>query len=243
MAGLEKVQDASPLPDRLLTGAQRATITRVLELLREERASVSSVTELKRAWKVHVADSLTGLEVGSLREAPTIADIGSGAGFPGLVLAVALPAARVDLIESVGRKCEFMRRAIEEAGIDNARVLNLRSEELAAGEGREAYAAVTARAVGRLSTLAELASPLLGQGGPLVAWKGKRDPDEERELENAAEALAMRPEEIRHVGPYAGSEHRHLHVMRKSGPTPENLPRRPGMAKKRPLGRLRSADH
>ncbi len=243
MAGREKVQDASPQPDRLLTGAQRATITRVLELLQEERASVSSVTELKRAWKVHVADSLTGLEVEALREAPIIADIGSGAGFPGLALAVALPGAQVDLIESVGRKCEFMRRAIDVARIDNARVRNLRSEELAVGEGREAYAAVTARAVGRLSTLAELASPLLQQGGSLVAWKGKRDDDEEQELENAAEALAMRPEEIRHVGPYAGSEHRHLHVLRKSGPTPENLPRRPGMAKKRPLGRRPPADH
>jgi len=149
---------------------------------------------------------------------------------------VALPDSRVDLIESVGRKCEFMRRAIEEGGIENARVINARSEEIAAGEGREAYAAVTARAVGRLSTLAELASPLLEEGGTLVAWKGKRDSDEERQLGNAAAALAMRPGEILAVGPFAGSEHRHLHVARKSGPTPRKLPRRAGMAKKRPLG-------
>jgi 16S rRNA (guanine527-N7)-methyltransferase len=207
-----------------------------LELLEEERASVSSVTEPGRAWKVHVADSLTGLEVPALREATRIADVGSGAGFPGLVLAVALPGAQVDLIESVGRKCDFIRRAIEAAGIDNARVVDARSEELAEGEGREAYAAVTARAVGRLSTLAELASPLLEEGGLLVAWKGKRDAEEERQMANAAEALEMRPEEILHVGPYAGSEHRHLHVLRKSGPTPEGLPRRPGIAKKRPRG-------
>jgi len=100
---------------------------------------VSSVTEPARAWKVHVADSLTGLEVGDLREARRIADIGSGAGFPGLVLAVALPEARVDLVESVGRKCEFIQRAIDAAGIANARVLNERSEALAAGEGRETY--------------------------------------------------------------------------------------------------------
>jgi 16S rRNA (guanine527-N7)-methyltransferase len=207
-----------------------------LELLRDERASVSSVTEPGRAWKVHVADSLTGLAIPDLRRAATVADIGSGAGFPGLVLAVALPDSRVDLVESVGRKCEFMRRAIEAAGIVNARVVNARSEELAQGDGRDAYAAVTARAVGRLSTLAELASPLLAEGGVLVAWKGKRDPDEESQLRSAAPALAMRPEEVLSVGPYAGSEHRHLHLVRKSGPTPPNLPRRPGMAKKRPLG-------
>lgn len=207
-----------------------------MELLATERASVSSVTEPVRAWKVHVADSLTGLKFTTLREAANIADIGSGAGFPGLVLAVSLPAARVDLIESVGRKCEFIQRAIEAGGIDNARVINARSEELAAGEGREAYAAVTARAVGRLSTLAELASPLLAANGVLVAWKGKRDPEEEQQLANAASRLVMRPEEIRHVGPYAGSEHRHLHLLRKVGPTPPDLPRRPGIAKKRPRG-------
>jgi 16S rRNA (guanine527-N7)-methyltransferase len=208
----------------------------VLELLKQERASVSSVTEPPRAWQVHVADSLSGLEVTELREARRIADIGSGAGFPGLVLAVALPNSRVDLIESVGRKCEFIERAIEAAGIGNTRVFNARSEELAAGPARESYDAVTARAVGRLSTLAELAAPLLREGGTMVAWKGRRNADEEAELSRAAADLAMRPERILDVGGHAGSRHRHLHVMGKSGPTPTDLPRRPGMAKKRPRG-------
>jgi 16S rRNA (guanine527-N7)-methyltransferase len=219
-----------------LNERQRAMIARVLELLERERASVSSVTDPARAWRVHVADSLTGLQVPGLRNAAKIADLGAGAGFPGLALAVALPNAQVDLIESVGRKCAFMERAAAEAGISNARVVNARSEEWAAGEGREAYDAVTARAVGRLSTLAELASPLLRDDGVLVAWKGKRDEDEERQLGRAAAQLAMHPDRILHVGPYAGSEHRHLHVLRKLGPTPVDLPRRPGMAKKRPRG-------
>ncbi|HET7054081.1 MAG TPA: 16S rRNA (guanine(527)-N(7))-methyltransferase RsmG [Solirubrobacterales bacterium] len=236
MADDEKVQDVSPLPESPLRLAQRRTLETVLELLAEERASVSSVTDPRRAWRVHVVDSLTGLEVVELTKAGRIADIGSGAGFPGLVLAVALPDSRVDLIESVGRKCEFIRRAIEAAGIANAAVVNARSEELAAGEGRESYDAVTSRAVGRLSTLAELASPLLGEDGVLVAWKGKRDVDEEQELGRAADQLAMHPEQILDVGDRAGSKHRHLHVLRKLGPTPDDLPRRPGMAKKRPRG-------
>lgn len=220
--------------EQLDPDARRALQT-VLSLLAEERASVSSVVD-ERAWQVHVEDSLTGLEIPPLHEASVIADIGSGAGFPGLPLAVALPAARVDLIESVSRKCDFIRRAAAAAGIDNANVLNARSEEVAAGAGREAYVAVTARAVGRLSTLAELASPLLREGGVLVAWKGKRDEDEESQLERAAEFLAMRPERILDVGDRAGSRHRHLHVIRKVGPTPPDLPRRPGIAKKRPRG-------
>lgn len=232
----EKVQDVPPLPGDFLSEAQRAQLTTVLELLRDERASVSSVTDPGRAWKVHVQDSLTGLEVEELREAKKIADIGSGAGFPGLVLAVALPEAQVDLIESVGRKCEFIGRAIEAAGISNATAINARSEELAAGAARESYDAVTARAVGRLSTLAELASPLLREDGVLVAWKGKRDAEEEEQMASAAAQLAMKPERILDVGSRAGSKHRHLHLLRKPGSTPPQLPRRPGMAKKRPAG-------
>jgi 16S rRNA (guanine527-N7)-methyltransferase len=189
-----------------------------------------------RAWKVHVADSLTGLEVHELTMAQRIADVGAGAGFPGLALAVALPNAQVDLIESVGRKCTFMQRAIDAAQIPNASVLNIRSEDWANSGGREAYEVVTARAVGRLSTLAELASPLLKPNGLLVAWKGKRDEGEEGQLQRASESLAMRPESILDVGDRAGSQHRHLHIIRKVGPAPPDLPRRPGIAKKRPKG-------
>ncbi len=219
-----------------LDPAAREALEKVLAVLAEERASVSSVTDPAQAWKVHVADSLTGLEVAPLREAAQIADIGSGAGFPGLVIAAALPSAQLDLIESVGRKCDFIQRAIDASGLANARVINARSEELAVGPGREHYDAVTARAVGRLSTLAELASPLLRESGVLVAWKGRRDPEEEAQLESAAADLAMQVEDVLHVGPYAGSRHRHLHVLRKTGATPADLPRRPGMAKKRPRG-------
>jgi 16S rRNA (guanine527-N7)-methyltransferase len=220
-------------------------MTPVLELLRAERSAVSSITEPQRAWHVHVADSLSGLVVPALAEAAEIADVGSGAGFPGLALAAALPEARIDLIESVGRKAEFIERAAALGRLANTHVIADRSESWAAAPppdgGREGYAAVTARAVGRLSTLAELASPLLKPGGTLVAWKGRRDAEEEAELARAAERLAMEPVEILAVGPYAGSRHRHLHVIRKVAATPEELPRRPGIAKKRPFGGRRDA--
>ncbi len=225
----------TPDPTASLEPRGREALRKVLELLAEERASVSSVVD-DRAWKVHVVDSLTGLEVPELNTARRIADVGAGAGFPGLALAAALAGAQVDLIESVGRKCEFMARAIEVAGIANARVLNTRSEDWANADGRDGYEVVTARAVGRLSTLAELASPLLKPNGILIAWKGKRDEEEEGQLDRASESLAMRPEQILDVGARAGSKHRHLHVIRKSGPTPDDLPRRSGMAKKRPKG-------
>ncbi len=227
----------APLPQPPLPEEARRALEPIVALLADAATAPTTVTEPRQAWKVHVADSLSGLAFPELAAAQRIADVGAGAGFPGLVLAACLPDARVDLIESIGRKCEFIDRAAAAGGLDNARAVNARAEEWAASEGRERYDAVTARAVGRLSTLAELASPLLAEGGVLLAWKGHRDAEEEAELERAAASLAMEPLAIRAVDPYAGSRNRHLHLVRKSGPTPTDLPRRPGMAKKRPRGK------
>ena len=149
-----------------------------------------------------------------------------------MALAAALPEAHVELIEATGRKCDFMERALEHAAIHNARVVCARAEEWGASRppdgGRGDADVVTARAVGRLSTLAELASPLLREGGALVAWKGRRDPEEEAEAARAAERLAMELEGILATPEAAGFEHRHLYLYVKSGPTPHGLPRRAG---------------
>jgi 16S rRNA (guanine527-N7)-methyltransferase len=211
----------------------------LLALLAEPGAPVSA-SSVPRAREVHIADSLSGLELEPLRKAERIADLGSGAGLPGLVLAARLGEARVDLIESVSRKCEFLRVAVERMGLPNVEVVCERSEAWVQNAGREAYDAVTARAVGSLATLAELASPLLRDGGVLAAWKGARSPGEEARLERAGPSLAMEPLEVRAVRPYPGSRDRHIHLLRKNGPTPNGLPRRPGMAAKRPFGSERN---
>jgi len=204
-------------------------------MLAERRAPIS-LSSAKRARDVHIADSISGLEVEALTSASRVADLGSGAGLPGLVLAAWRPEARFDLIESLGRKCEFLREAAARMGLANTTVVCDRSEDWASSQGREAYDAVTARAVGSLATLAELASPLLRESGVLVAWKGARSEAEESEVARAEPRLAMEPMEIRTVRPYAGSRDRHIHLLRKNGPTPNGLPRRPGMAAKRPFG-------
>jgi 16S rRNA (guanine527-N7)-methyltransferase len=206
----------------------------LLEMLAEPGAPVSE-RSVERARQVHLADSLVALEVEQLRAANRICDLGSGAGFPGLVLAAVLPSARVDLIESVNRKCEFLRAAIDRMAVANASVICQRAEAWAAA-GHEAYDVVTARAIGRLSVVAELASPLLRDGGLLLAWKGRPNPDEEGELARAAPRLAMEPIEVRPMTPYPGSRNRHIHLLRKNGATPDELPRRIGLAAKRPFG-------
>jgi 16S rRNA (guanine527-N7)-methyltransferase len=197
------------------------------------------VSDPADALDTHVADSLSGLEAADLRRARRIADLGAGAGFPGLVLAVALPGAHVDLIESGRRKSAVIERLARAARIENVRAVAARVEEWAGADapvgGRGAYEAVTARALASLPVLVEYAAPLLRDGGVLVAWKGARDAAEKRAGEAAAELLGMAYEGVERVEPFAGAENRHLFVFRKVGPTPERFPRRPGMAVKRPL--------
>ncbi len=217
-------------------------LDRLQELLREDPRAPISKRSRAHTREVHIADSLTGLELDELRTAGRIGDLGSGAGLPGLVLAIALPAAHVDLIEASSRKCAFLRIAVERLALaapaeaPGAAVVCERAEQWAAGAGREAYDAITARALGRLASLAELASPLLREDGVLVAWKGRRDADEEAELDRALSKLAMESIEVRPIEPYHGSRDRHIHLLRKNGPTPDELPRRPGSAAKRPFG-------
>jgi 16S rRNA (guanine527-N7)-methyltransferase len=191
------------------------------------------------ALRTHVADGLTGLEVEGLRTADRLADLGAGAGFPGLILALALPRTKVDLIESAGRKTAVIDRLLQAAKLDNARSISARAEDWAKAPppmgGRESYDAVTARAVDRLAVLAEYASPLLKRDGVLVAWKGALTDEEEAEGAAAAERLGMGLDEVRPVEPFEGAERRHLVVVRKVRETPTGIPRRPGMARKRPF--------
>jgi 16S rRNA (guanine527-N7)-methyltransferase len=184
-----------------------------------------------QARDVHIADSLAGLEVPEIRAAGRIADLGAGAGLPGLVLAIARPEAEVVLVESVGKKCAWLARTIEDLGLQNVRVACARAEELDEG----AFDVVAARALASLSVLCEYAAPLLREGGSLVAWKGAVDPAEEADGLHAAEVLGLERVEVRAVEPYPASERRTLHVFRKLAPTPAGYPRRPGMAAKRPL--------
>ena len=205
-------------------------LDRYLAVLADPSAP-TSVRAPDVARDVHLADSLAGLEIDAVREAARIADLGSGAGLPGLVLAIARPEAEVVLVESVGKKCAWLERTVETLGLQNARVACARAEEL----DEPPFDVVTARAVAALPVLCEYAAPLLREGGVLVAWKGAVEAREEADGLHAATALGLEREGVRAVEPYPGSERRTLHVFRKVSPTPAGYPRRPGMAAKRPL--------
>ena len=208
-------------------------------LLAELAAEVDPPTTVRApsdAVDRHLADSLVALGEPTVRSARRIADVGAGAGFPGLPLAIALPEASVDLIEASRRKCEVIERLIVAARARNARAVPERAETWAAAGGADAYDAVVARAVAPLPVLVEYAAPLLRRGGSLVAWKGRRDPDEEAAGAAASERLGLAPVAVESVTPFAWARDRHLHVFRKRATTPAGFPRQPGRAAKRPLG-------
>lgn len=208
-------------------------LDRLLELVASDPTAPTRLTDPATAVDLHVADALVALDCDAVRAARRMADIGSGAGFPGLVLAAALPEARVSLVESSARKCVFLERAAAEMGLGNVEAVPLRAESWADGIG--ACDLVTARAVAPLNVLVEYAAPLLGDGGTLVAWKGRRDPAEEADGAAAAAATGLGPARVVAVKPWDGAEHLHLHLYVKVGSTPNRYPRRPGMASKRPV--------
>ena len=213
--------------------ADAGTALGALLRLLAEPAAPTSVHDPRRAIHVHIADSLAGLEVDELRTAGLIADLGAGAGLPGLVLAAVLPDTQVVLVEAARRKCEFLRSAVEAMGLRNTEIVWARAEEWREGVGR--CDAVCVRALGSLPVICEYAAPLLRDGGLLVAWKGQLTEPEACDATAAAAHLGLVAEPVRSVVPFAGSERRTLHVLRKVAPTPSKYPRRPGIATKRPL--------
>lgn len=213
---------------------RRARLEKVLDCVADSDLAPTSIRDRATAVNVHLADSLAALELGLLPSTGSIVDLGSGAGFPGLPLAVALPDAVVWLLESQRRKADFIEGVCGSAGIGNARVVCTRFEEW--GEGLESCDAALARALAPQPVVLEYAAPLLRCGGALVDWRGRRDASEEEQALRAAHELGLRRVEVRHIEPYAGAREHRLHVYEKVGPTPPRFPRRAGVARRRPLG-------
>jgi len=228
-------RDVADLAARFDLSAATATrLERLIELLVENPEAPTTVRDRRAVVDDHLADSLVALELPEVRSARVVADLGAGAGPPGLVLAAALPEAHVALVESSRRKSAFIARAIEASQLDNAAAICTRAE--AWTEGRDRHDLVTARALAAPAVVAEYAAPLLRIGGFLLLWRGIREPDAEQAGERAAAELGLEPVRTLRVQPYAQVRNRHLHLMVKVAETPARFPRRPGIAAKRPLG-------
>jgi 16S rRNA (guanine527-N7)-methyltransferase len=216
-----------------LPAAALPPLESLLALGATDPAASTTVRDPAEAVDRHVADSLVALHLPQVRAARRIADLGSGAGWPGLALAAALPGADIALVESAARHCRYLKRAVEVAGLRNVTVVHARAEAWQEGVG--VHDLVTARALAALPVLCEYAAPLLAAGGSLVAWKGAVSAREAADGEAAAAQLGLERTKVQAVAPFPGARDHTLHVFRKVAPTPPRFPRRPGIATKRPL--------
>lgn len=194
-----------------------------------EPQNLTAIEDVNQAVDRHLADSLAGLAVPELA-GPLLVDLGSGGGFPGLVIAMLRPDISVTLLESERRKSEWLAKA--SADLPNVRVVADRSESLATRE-RETYSTVTARAVAPVVPTIELAAPLVAVGGHLVVWASDANEDD-GDAALAAEMVGFAAPMSHHVEPFVGARRR-LVTFRKVGPAPARYPRRPGRATSRPL--------
>jgi 16S rRNA (guanine527-N7)-methyltransferase len=216
-----------------LAPATAAALVALLDRIALEPQNLTAISSLDEAIDRHLLDSLAGLTLPAVARATALVDVGSGAGFPGLALAAARPDLAVTLVESEGRKADWLRRASADAR--NLRVVADRSEHLATVE-RETFPLAVARALGPLPVALELTAPLVAVGGAVVLWRGDaNDPQAEAAGVRAARELGLEPAQPVPVTPFPGARRR-LQAFAKVAPTPARFPRRPGRAAKRPLG-------
>ncbi|MDZ4655184.1 MAG: 16S rRNA (guanine(527)-N(7))-methyltransferase RsmG [Coriobacteriia bacterium] len=201
-------------------------------LERNKNLNLTRITEPTQVIRLHIADSATALEFIDASPPGGVADLGSGAGFPGVPVAI-LRDRPVTLVESVRKKASFLRELCEMLGLD-MRVAGCRTEELTLEE-RERFAVVTARALCSLPSLVELAAPLLTINGVLVALKGSPTKEEIRSGEIAAKLCGFDPEEVARFVLPGGAEERTIFTYRLNRKPQVRLPRRPGMAQRHPL--------
>jgi 16S rRNA (guanine527-N7)-methyltransferase len=206
------------------------------DLLLNAAFNVTSIREPADIERFHFLDSLALLGLESVRTGCRLADLGSGAGLPALLLALALPRLQVTAVESLRKKCAFIDQAVTTMKLENVQVRCARAEEYGQDAGRGAHDVVVSRALAALPVVAEYSVPLLTRGGAMVAMKGEISNQERIQAQKALDILGAGRLESVKLEPFAGAENRWVHMATKERPTPAAFPRRPGTPAHRPLG-------
>lgn len=220
---------------RLIGGEykERFDAFRTLLLEYNKKYNLTAITEEKEICYKHFLDCLAGESF--FPQGACVAEVGSGAGFPSVPLAIARPDLRFTLMESTGKKCEFLKTAAEKLCLGNITVLNIRAEDGGKDETmREKFDVCTARAVARLNTLAEYCMPFVRVGGTFVAYKGICD-EEQSEGERAVALLGGAKIKTARYSLPEGYGERTLVVVEKKKKTPPKYPRGNGRERRSPL--------
>ena len=192
--------------------------------------NLTAITEPAQVAKLHLLDSLSVLTVADL-SGKRVIDVGCGAGFPGVPLKIACPDMELTLLDSLGKRMNWLETVLPQLGVE-AQCVTARAEE-AVQTCRETYDYATSRAVARLPILLELTAPYVKVGGAVLAMKGTAAREELEESHNAIKKLGLKLESVREF-PIDGTAHTVI-VLRKTAPTPKQYPRRYAKIKQSPL--------
>ena len=195
-----------------------------------EVMNLTAITEPAAVAKLHLLDSLTVLSAADLRGKRVI-DVGCGAGFPGVPVAISCPEAQVTLLDSLGKRVKWLETILPQLGV-NAQCITARAEE-AVSQCRESYDFALSRAVARLNILLELTAPYVKVGGAVLAMKGAAAREELEEAKSAIKKLGLKLEKVKDFS-IDGATHSVI-VLRKVSPTPNAYPRRYAKIKQSPL--------
>ena len=194
-----------------------------------EVMNLTGITDDPGVANLHLLDSLTVMACADL-QGKTLIDVGCGAGFPGVPLAIA-SGAKITLLDSLGKRMKWLEEVLPTLGIE-AECVTARAEE-AVSTRRETYDFATSRAVARLNILLELTAPYVKVGGKVLAMKGMAAKEELAEAQNAIKKLGLKLEEVREF-PIDGTNHAVI-ILKKVAPTPKQYPRRFAKIKQAPL--------
>ena len=227
--------DISKVYNTEILGAKKEQFEayRALILEYNQRYNLTTILEEKDMYFKHFLDSASGVDL--FKKDAKVAEIGSGAGFPSMVLKILRGDLSFDLFESVGKKCEFLQAVVDKLDLKNVHIYNIRAEDAARDkEFREKYDHATARAVARMNTLCEYCLPFVKVGGSFIAYKSG-EAEEIKEAESAYKILGAKCEQVLPYSLPEGYGERLLAVVKKVKPTPPRYPRGQGKERKQPL--------
>ncbi|WP_068784293.1 16S rRNA (guanine(527)-N(7))-methyltransferase RsmG [Paenibacillus phocaensis] len=201
-----------------------------------EKMNLTGITEREQVYIKHFYDSISLAFHVPMGEIVAMADIGSGAGFPGIPLKICYPHLQLTIVDSLNKRIQFLQHVVNELGLSQVRLLHGRAEDLGRqGELRDAFDLVTARAVARMAVLNEFCLPFVKPGGLFVAMKGSNPQEEVQEA--ARSLIELKGKWVRTPEfslPLENSE-RHLVIIQKTAATPKKYPRKAGTPLKTPL--------
>ncbi len=199
-----------------------------------KKVNLTSITDKEEIYLKHFYDSLTILFATPIKENSTICDVGAGAGFPSIPLKIMRPDINITIVDSLGKRIEFLKYMIEKLNLNHIEAINSRAEDFSI-DHRETFDIVTARAVARLNILSELCIPLVKLGGHFIAMKALSGAEELRESKNAIQILGCElTENIELVLPLNGGT-RNIAIITKKQKTPNKYPRNYSQIKNKPL--------